>query len=115
MPFGEILFKFYRNADAYILPSYHEGMPHSIWEAMSQGVPVISTPVGGVGDFFVDNEDILFLKIRDSKSIVEAVQKLKSDNKLHSTLIKNGFKKVSKVTRESQSEKIVAIMKRNWN
>ncbi|MBC8489527.1 MAG: glycosyltransferase family 4 protein [Bacteroidetes bacterium] len=115
VPFGEKLFEFYRNADAYILPSYHEGMPHSIWESISQGTPVISTPVGGVGDFFNDGENILFLKVRDSKSIVEVVQKLKNDKQLQSTLIKNGFKKVFKITRESQSEKIVTLMKRNWN
>ena len=115
IPFGETLFEFYRNADAYILPSYHEGMPHSIWESISQGTPVISTPVGGVGDFFNDGENILFLKVRDSKSIVEVVQKLKNDKQLQSTLIKNSFKKVFKITRESQSEKIVTLMKRNWN
>ena len=112
--FGDELFQFYRNADVFILPSYHEGMPHAIWEAMSQGTPVISTPVGGVGDFFIDGESILFLKVRDSKSIIEAVQKLKNDKTLQSTLIKNGFKKSSNITRESQSEEIVSIMKSNW-
>ena len=114
IPFGETLFEFYRNADAYILPSYHEGMPHAIWEAMSQGTPVISTPVGGVGDFFIDGEDILFLKINDYQSIVKAVKKLGKDKQLQSKLIINGFKKVSKITRELQAEKIVISMKKQW-
>ena len=114
IPFGEKLFEFYRAADAYILPSYHEGMPHAIWEAMSQGTPVISTPVGGVGDFLIDGEDALFIKIRDCESIAKAVKKLESSEFLRTTLIENGLKKVTNITRESQAKKIIIFMKKQW-
>jgi glycosyltransferase involved in cell wall biosynthesis len=110
VPFGNKLFQYFRNADVFILPSYHEGMPHAVWEAMSQGTPVISTSVGGVGDFFIDKEDILFIETKDSKSIIGAVKKLVNDKKLHSTLIKNGLKKASCITRESQAENLVSFI-----
>lgn len=35
-------------ANTYILPSYNEGLPISILEALAYGMPVISTPVGGI-------------------------------------------------------------------
>lgn len=35
-------------ANTYILPSYNEGLPISILEAMAYGMPIISTPVGGI-------------------------------------------------------------------
>ena len=35
-------------ADVFILPSFNEGLPISILEAMSYGHPIISTPVGGI-------------------------------------------------------------------
>jgi glycosyltransferase involved in cell wall biosynthesis len=114
IPFGDRLFDYYRDADVYILPSYHEGMPHAIWEAMSQGTSVISTPVGGVGDFFSDGKDILFIKMRDSQSIVEVVKKLEGDKVLQTKIINNGFIKVSKFTRESQAKKISLLMENYW-
>jgi glycosyltransferase involved in cell wall biosynthesis len=114
VPFGEQLFQFYRDADLYILPSYHEGMPHTIWESLSQGTPVISTPVGGIGDFFNDGQDIQFISVKDPESIVTMVKKLEQDIPLQKHLIENGLKKVSEVTREAQADTISAAMSTIW-
>ena len=42
------------STDVYILPSYFEGLPISILEAMSYGKPIISTPVGGIPEIVAD-------------------------------------------------------------
>lgn len=41
-------------ADIYILPSYNEGLPIAILEAMACGMPVITTPVGGIPELVRD-------------------------------------------------------------
>lgn len=43
-----------RSADAYLFPSWSEGLPLSVLEAMSFGLPIVTTAVGGLRDFFED-------------------------------------------------------------
>jgi glycosyltransferase involved in cell wall biosynthesis len=52
----EILF---RKAGIFCLPSYAEGFPMAVIDAMSHYVPVVSTPAGGVTDVFRDGEELL--------------------------------------------------------
>lgn len=43
-------------SNCYLFPSYGEGMPTSVLEAMAYGLPVITRPVGGLKDFFEDRK-----------------------------------------------------------
>ncbi|MCI7556203.1 MAG: glycosyltransferase family 4 protein [Bacteroidales bacterium] len=54
--YGERKRQAYAAGDIYILPSYGEGMATSVLEAMAFGLPVISTPYGGIKDFFTNGE-----------------------------------------------------------
>ena len=53
---GEAKNSVFSRADVYLFPTYGEGMPISVLEAMAYGLPVITRPVGGIKDFFVDGE-----------------------------------------------------------
>ena len=48
--------KEFENADIYVFPSYSEGMPTSVLEAMAFGLPIITRKVGGLADFFEDGK-----------------------------------------------------------
>lgn len=53
---GESLSKTFADSDCFFLLSLSEGMPAALLEAMAFGLPVITCPVGGIPDFFVDGD-----------------------------------------------------------
>lgn len=59
---GEHKDELFRSASIFCLPSYAEGFPMAVIDAMSFDIPVITTPVGGVLDIFSDSEDVLFIQ-----------------------------------------------------
>lgn len=57
---GNDLIREFEMADLYLFPSYGEGMPTSVLEAMAFGLPVFTRYVGGLSDFFL-NEKMGFI------------------------------------------------------
>ncbi|REL33825.1 glycosyltransferase family 1 protein [Rhodohalobacter sp. SW132] len=64
------------SADLFLFPSYHEGMPNSVLEAIAFGLPVLTTRVGGIPDFFEDGKMGLFLDNREPEHIAEKIEYL---------------------------------------
>ncbi len=60
------LWNFYRSCDALAVPSFMEGIPTVILEAMAASIPVIATDVGGVRDVVSDETGILVAEPSDS-------------------------------------------------
>lgn len=63
--------KYFREADIYILPSYYEGLPMSILEAASYGLPIISTPVGGIPEVVEDGLNGFLINPGDIETMTE--------------------------------------------
>jgi glycosyltransferase involved in cell wall biosynthesis len=69
----------FREADLFVLPSYSEGMPISLLEAMASGLPVITTNVGGIKDFFAAGKMGFFIHPKDAGSIEQQIERLLSE------------------------------------
>jgi colanic acid/amylovoran biosynthesis glycosyltransferase len=78
------------NSDIFILPSFAEGIPVSLMEAMAIGVPVITTYVGGISELVIDNETGLLCYPSDSKGLADSIRKYLSDQKLVNSIAKSG-------------------------
>lgn len=61
-------------ADVYILPSYNEGLPIAILEAMSYSHPVISTPVGGIPEIIKNDHNGILVKPGSQQEIIKAIK-----------------------------------------
>lgn len=69
-------------SDIYILPSYNEGLPMSILEAMAAGLPIISTPVGGIPDAVIEGENGYLITPGDFEALASTLLMLDRDHNL---------------------------------
>jgi len=66
----------FSEAYAYCLPSYSEGLPTSVLEAMAFALPVITTPVGGLKEFFQNEKMGYFVKPKNVEDIEKKLELL---------------------------------------
>ena len=63
-------------ADVFILPSYQEGLPMALLEAMAAGLPAIVTPVGGIPEVVRHEQEGLLVEPGDVPAIARAIRRL---------------------------------------
>jgi glycosyltransferase involved in cell wall biosynthesis len=73
-------------ADVFVLPSLAEGIPVVLMEAMSSGVPCISTPVNGIPELIEDGRTGLLARPGDVPSLADALIRLARDASLRSQM-----------------------------
>ena len=76
--------------NVFVLPTYREGFPRSVLEAMSMSVPVVTTDVPGAADAVTDNFNGLITKPRNTESIITSINKLLYDDNLSVLMGQNG-------------------------
>jgi glycosyltransferase involved in cell wall biosynthesis len=84
----------FRSADAFILPSYKEGLPLSILEAMSYGLPIISSKVGGIPDLLHKGKNGILVVPGNQRAIKNAIVKLMNNKDLCKNYSQNSAKTV---------------------
>lgn len=62
------------NSDIYILPTYHEGFPRTLYEAMIFGTPIITTFVGGIPSLMKDGINCIRIEKGSIQSIVDKLR-----------------------------------------
>ncbi|MDD4271997.1 MAG: glycosyltransferase family 4 protein [Patescibacteria group bacterium] len=95
--------------DIYVCPSVKEGLPYSILEAMSAGLPIVSTDVGGITEIITDKKTGLLVQPANIKNLADTLQKLINDKKLQIELSKNAKQSVDQ---NFDLEKMVAATKK---
>lgn len=73
-------------ASVYVLPSYREGTPRTVLEAMAMGRPVVTTDAPGCRETVRHGENGFLVPVKDSKALAEALMRLADDPSLVSTM-----------------------------
>lgn len=96
--------KAFKEASIFCLPSYAEGFPMGVLDAWAYGLPVITTPVGGIPDIAKDGTNCLLFNPGDTNKLAEQMDKMMSSEELRklvaseSNELAKGIFSVDKVT-----------------
>tara|TARA_Y100001970_G_scaffold215257_1_gene263296 strand:- start:604 stop:1740 length:1137 start_codon:yes stop_codon:yes gene_type:complete len=94
----------YKQVDCVVLPSYREGMPKTLLEAGSMGLPSVATNVPGCRNIIQDNVNGFLCRAKDAKDLEQAMIKILN-------LSRNDYEKMSinarNIVKNNFDEKIV--------
>ncbi len=97
-------------ADMFVLNSGYEGFSHQILEAMTAGVPVITTAVGGNKEIIRQGENGFMVKYQDEFNLIEAIKSLWQSPELQEEFKKEGKKTVERFSSEKMLEETIKVL-----
>ncbi len=83
-----------QNSDIFVFPSLSEGSPRVVVEAMAQGIPVMSTPVGSLPTTFTNKESIRFFDFNNTEQALDIIKDYVNDKQLFEQQRKKAFNMV---------------------
>lgn len=107
---GEKKEKYFQEASIYCMCSYREGFPMTVLEAWGYGIPVITTPVGGLPDVIEEKKNAIVFKFGDYHDLANKIDYLISNRELRNYMSDYSQNFVSKIfSHEEISRKIEEI------
>jgi glycosyltransferase involved in cell wall biosynthesis len=101
----------YREAAAFVLPTYHpEGFPTALSEAMSAGLPIVTTASRGSADHLIDGTNALFVPPRDPSALADALERVLTDRALAARMSEANLAKVEEFAPERVAPAYVAAL-----
>jgi glycosyltransferase involved in cell wall biosynthesis len=79
---GKEKIRLLQTSTVFLLPSYNEGMPMSVLEALASGLPIISTTVGGIPQQVTNGEEGFLIEPGDVETLAQRIYELGTDQRL---------------------------------
>ncbi|MFH1754820.1 MAG: glycosyltransferase family 4 protein [Candidatus Latescibacterota bacterium] len=96
----------------FVLPSVSEGLPQVLLEAMSYGLPVIATKVGGIPEFIEDGRTGLLVEPGNPLALREAITRMLGDERLYRTMKDNCREEIQKYSWTNIIKRFERVMRR---
>ncbi len=83
-----------REANIFVIPSFAEGIPIVLMEAMASGTPCVTTHITGIPELFTDHHDGLLVRPGNHILLADALEKLINDTTLRQKITDNALSTV---------------------
>ena len=90
----KVLLRYLRVSDVFVLNTGYEGLSHQLLEAMSVGVPIVTTRVGGNPEIIQDGKEGILVKYNNKKELVDAILKVLRGKAFSERLVRNAKDRV---------------------
>jgi glycosyltransferase involved in cell wall biosynthesis len=100
---------YYHAADVFVLPSFTEGLPNAVLEAMSAGLPVVATPAAAPDGLVTDGVDGLIVPAEDAEALSAAIARLLDDGRLREELGSAAARSVLRYSISSVVDQLEAV------
>jgi glycosyltransferase involved in cell wall biosynthesis len=97
------------SADAFVLPSYAEGLPMALLEAMAWGLPAITTPVGSIPEHVRDGVHGILVRPGDVSELAGAIERLVMDDALRARMGERAREAAEPLDVRVYGQKVAAI------
>ena len=105
-----------KSSDIFILPSWYEGMPNSLIEALASGLPSICSSVGIIPDYIIDKVNGILIQPKNKLNLEKNIEKTINDINLRKKISKNGVHLAENLFSEDVSlKKLSDIIKKLSN
>lgn len=105
------LMLYMRAADILVLNTGYEGFSHVILEAMTMGVPVITTNVGGNREIVRQGENGFMVKYNDEFNLLEAIKTVWRSGELRERMIEEGKRTAREFTVQQMKENVLKVIR----
>lgn len=82
---------YFKKSSVFCLPSYAEGFPMSVLDAWAYGLPVCTTPVGGIPDIAIDGKNCLLFEPGNIKQLADCLEKMISNKELSNKIANESY------------------------
>jgi teichuronic acid biosynthesis glycosyltransferase TuaC len=104
--------KWYQRASIFVLPSFWEGFPVTILEALSCETPIIATPVGGIPEVIKDHKTGILTPLNNPVALGQNIQYLLDNTEVRNQLGREGRRQIIKnYSLQESVEKLIKIYK----
>lgn len=109
-----VLRSLYQEADVFVLPSWAEGFPRVVDEAMSYSLPVVTTMLPGISAVLTHERNALLVEPRDADALADALVQVVKDPQLRLQLGQAGYRSFVERVGEGAAAQHTRLIRNAW-